>query len=346
MVATVLPAFGLAQDEYRFRVFGNGLIHSTWLIESNDQEEKFILQKINHYVFKTPGDIASNIRLVENYLKQFHPNYLFVAPVKTKMGEDLLDTGEEYYRLFPFVKGSHTIDTVQEPLQAFEAAKQFARFTAFTTGLDINSLKITVPAFHDLSLRYQQFENALLNGNRERISGSNELIRFLQLHRNIAGEFEYEKADFKIRVTHHDTKISNVLFDEQDKGICIIDLDTMMPGYFISDMGDMMRTYLSPVDEEEKDLSKIEIRPLFYKAIVEGYLSEMGRELTDFEKKYFHFSGKFMTYMQAIRFLTDYISNDVYYGSKYEGHNFIRAQNQCTLLERLMEFESLAKKLF
>ena len=109
-------------------------------------------------------------------------------------------------------------------------------------------------------------------------------------------------------------------------------------GYFISDIGDMMRTYLCPVSEEEKDFAKIIIRKEFYDAIESGYLSEMGVELNEFEKQYFHYAGEFIIYMQAIRFLTDHLNNDVYYGSKYEGHNFVRAGNQLTLLQRLQAF--------
>ncbi|HYK56947.1 MAG TPA: aminoglycoside phosphotransferase family protein, partial [Flavisolibacter sp.] len=131
-------------------------------------------------------------------------------------------------------------------------------------------------------------------------------------------------------------KISNVLFDSEGKGICVIDLDTVMPGYFISDVGDMMRTYLSPVSEEETDFSKIIIREEFYKAIVQGYYSEMKEELTETEKQYFFYAGKFMIYMQALRFLTDHINDDVYYGAKYEGHNFARAHNQVILLQQLI----------
>ena len=129
-----------------------------------------------------------------------------------------------------------------------------------------------------------------------------------------------------------------MLFDSAGKGLCVIDLDTVMPGYFISDVGDMMRTYLSPVNEEESETDKIIIRKDFYEAIVQGYLSEMGPELTETEKEQFHFSGLFMVYMQALRFLTDHINNDVYYGSRYEGQNLVRAINQATLLKRLIEF--------
>lgn len=122
----------------------------------------------------------------------------------------------------------------------------------------------------------------------------------------------------------------------------MIDLDTVMPGYFISDVGDMMRTYLSPVSEEESDFTKIRVRKEIYKAIEDGYLSEMGAELTFSGENYFHFAGIFMIYMQALRFLTDHINNDSYYGARYEGHNFVRAGNQITLLQRLMEFVRLS----
>jgi hypothetical protein len=118
-----------------------------------------------------------------------------------------------------------------------------------------------------------------------------------------------------------------------------------MPGYFISDVGDMMRTYLSPVSEEEKDFSKIEVRDEFYKAIVQGYYSEMKEELTDAEKNYFFYGGKFMIYMQALRFLTDHINGDVYYGAKYEGHNLVRANNQIVLLQELVKKQDHLQKI-
>jgi hypothetical protein len=120
----------------------------------------------------------------------------------------------------------------------------------------------------------------------------------------------------------------------------VIDLDTVMPGYFISDVGDMMRTYLSPVSEEERDFSKIRVREDFYKALVEGYYMEMKDELTEAEKGCFFYAGEFMIYMQALRFFTDYLNHDVYYGAQYEDHNLVRTQNQVVLLERLLEKES------
>jgi Ser/Thr protein kinase RdoA (MazF antagonist) len=210
-------------------------------------------------------------------------------------------------------------------------------------GININQLKITIPFFHDLSFRYQQFLTAIDNGNKQRIKESGDLIKRLIKHASITADFEHVNTspEFRLRVTHHDTKISNVLFNAEEKGMCVIDLDTVMHGYFISDVGDMMRTYLSPANEEEKDFSAIEIREDFYKAIVEGYYNEMEDELTETEKKYFFYAGKFMIYMQAMRFLTDHLNDDEYYGVKYPGHNLVRANNQAVLLQRLLEKESV-----
>jgi Ser/Thr protein kinase RdoA (MazF antagonist) len=245
--------------------------------------------------------------------------------------------------MFPFVPNSHTINVVQSPAQAYEAAKQFGKFTKLLSGFDSTQLKITIPDFHNLSLRYQQFEHSLKHGNIQRIKEADTSINTIKQYAYIVDEFEKIKSDpeFKQRVTHHDTKISNVLFDDNNKGLCVIDLDTVMPGYFISDVGDMLRTYLSHVSEEEKDFSKIEIREDFFKAIVEGYSSGMKNELSETEKKYFVYAGKFMIYMQALRFLSDYINNDVYYSTKYTDHNFVRANNQLVLLEKLIEKEEL-----
>ena len=254
---------------------------------------------------------------------------------------------EGYFRIFPFIKNSHTTDVVNSPSQAYEAAKQFGRFTNLLSGFPVDKLKITLPDFHNLPLRYSQFETAIKEGNKERIKQSAAMINFLKDQHEIVTISEQisNNPDFKKRVTHHDSKISNVLFDENNKGLCVIDLDTVMPGYFISDFGDMMRTYLSPVSEEEKDISKIEIREEYFKAIAEGYLSEMGKELTTVEKKYLVYAGKFMVYMQALRFLTDHLNNDIYYGAKYEGQNFIRANNQVDLLKKIIEKEKLLQEM-
>ena len=338
MTEDVLKAFGLVKAAYE--PFGTGLINHTWKVHTHEQN--FVLQQINDNVFKRPQDIAFNIRAVAAYLRANHPDYLFIAPLIANDGRDLVHIdGKGWFRLMHFVENSLTFDVVQTPDQAYEAAKQFGRFTRMLSGFDASKLRPTIPQFHDLELRFRQFLDALKEGDERRRVTSKDIITRLLEQKVIVDEYQNIVTDpeFRIRVTHHDTKISNVLFDRNNKGICVIDLDTIMPGYFISDVGDMMRTYLSPVSEEEKDFDKIVVRDEFYNAIVEGYSQEMKDELTRTERNYFLFAGKFMIYMQALRFLTDYLNNDVYYGAKYEDHNLVRAKNQATLLQRLTELE-------
>jgi thiamine kinase-like enzyme len=225
---------------------------------------------------------------------------------------------------------------------AFEAAKQFGKFSRLLSGFEAAQLHITLPDFHNLVLRQQQFELSILQGNLERIDQCETGIRFLQNQKEIVDIFENIKNNpaIPLRVVHHDAKINNVLFDlGTDKGLCVIDLDTVMPGYYFSDVGDMLRTYLSPAGEEDSDFSKIEIREEYFQEIVNGYFGEMQFVLSNAEKQFFVYAGKFAVYMQAIRFLTDYLLNDTYYAIQYETQNHVRANNQIELLKKYLAKE-------
>ncbi|MDR3711749.1 MAG: aminoglycoside phosphotransferase family protein [Puia sp.] len=346
MLFEILAAYGISSDESTILPFGAGLINNTWKISNNGKE--YILQCINHHVFRQPVFIAENLDLLSSYLNRRFPGYLFVKPIPALDQSGMVYNPQYgYFRLFPFVSDSYTYEVVPASSLAFEAARQFGRFTRLLSGFPAETLNITLPDFHNLSLRYRQFEAALSEGDAGRIEEAREPIDLIGRYKYILDQFEDIKhhPGFKTRVTHHDTKISNVLFDRNGDGLCVIDLDTVMPGYFISDLGDMMRTYLSPVSEEEKDLSLISIREDYFKAIVSGYLGEMKTELSADEIAHAVYAGKFMIYMQALRFLTDHINRDVYYGAKYDGHNLVRARNQLTLLERLTEKESALNRI-
>lgn len=329
--------YGMDQHPVLATVFGNGLINHTWKL--NYGAEAYILQTINQLVFTDPWAIASNIDAIAQYLLKHHPQYLFVSPKKTKLGASMVVLNGIYYRIFPFVEDSQAKTVLETPEQAYEAARQFGLFTKNLAAFDCGQLKTTLPKFHNLVFRDKQFLDAIEHGNQERKNIAKGLIDKLVGYRFISHRYEQiiSNPNFKIRPTHHDTKISNVLFNSQDKAICVIDLDTLMPGYFISDLGDMMRTYLCPVSEEESDFNKITIRKAFYDAVIEGYCSEMGAELSKDELDAIPYSGQFMVYMQALRFLTDYLNNDIYYGSKYPDQNLVRAGNQLVLLEKLID---------
>lgn len=338
MLSSILSAYGLQADQCEIHAFGTGLINNTWKVTHDGSE--YILQRINQNVFRHPPAIADNLRAMANYLSVNAPGYLFVIPLSTSDHKDMVhDKMEGYFRLMPFIKGSRTYDVVTSPEIACEAARAFGCFTKMLSGFDASNLQVTLPDFHNLTLRYQQFESSLQHGNKGRIAEASDAVSFLLDQQNIVAQFEKITRDknFKRRVTHHDTKISNVLFDDEGNGLCVIDLDTTMSGYFISDVGDMMRTYLPPYSEEEKDISRISVRDEYFTAIAKGYLQEMNEELTPSELDHFVYSGDFMIYMQAVRFLTDHFNNDVYYGARYEGHNFVRAENQIALLKRYQE---------
>lgn len=332
----------MAANECTIEQFGSGLINRTWKITQPGQA--YILQNINQQIFKRPEDIAANTSALAAWLKEKAPGYLFVNQLPTKEGAWLYRDAEQgYFRLTPFIAGSHSYNVVRSVGMGYEAAKQFGQFTRLLAGFPLQNLHTTLPDFHNLTLRYRQFEQALQQGNQARIAESQQSIALIRQFSDIRHTYEaiLHNSNFKQRVTHHDTKINNVLFDEQFNGLCVIDLDTVMPGYFISDFGDMMRTYLSPSSEEEKDLDKVMVREEYFKAIVDGYLSEMRQELTPVEIQHLVYSGKFMTYMQAMRFLTDYLNNDVYYGATYEKHNLLRARNQLGLLQSITEKETI-----
>lgn len=337
MIDSVLNQFGLNTEYCVVQQFDSGLINKTWKVSTKDKN--YILQKINDRVFKRPEDIDKNLVNLKNFLNSHHPDYLFLAPLTATDGRSLIKNSEGYFRLFDFVNGSHTINYVKTCDEAYEAARQFGKFSRLLSDFNADELAYTLPDFHNLTLRYEQFIEACAHASEERLDKAQAEIDFIRANDGIVNTYNNIRANGSIphRVVHHDTKISNVLFDQHEKGLCVIDLDTVMPGFYISDVGDMMRTYLSPANEEETDLSKIHIRKDFFKSIYMGYLSEMGPVLSEAEKQLFIYSGEFIIYMQAIRFLSDYLNNDIYYGARYPNHNLNRAMNQITLLKEYVK---------
>ncbi len=346
MFDDILKRFGLNVAEYQTSPFGSGLINHTYKVTGNN--EAYILQQINTAVFTHPENIADNLAAVKRYLGKNNPDYLFVAPLQTTDGDLIVKASDgAFYRLFPFIEGSHTVNFLQDKNQAFEAAVQFGRFTLLLNHFDIKQLKYTLSDFHNLQLRFDQFKTASQNADAIKLAHAGAEIKEVHNHFDILQTYNQvvNNNEIPLRAVHHDTKINNVLFDDDQKALCLVDLDTVMPGYYLSDVGDMMRTYLSPANEEEKDLNKIHIREDFFRAIYKGYMAEMGGILTETEKQLFIFSGKLMIYMQGLRFLTDFLNNDIYYGAQYPGHNLTRAKNQFKLLTEYVNAEPVFKNM-
>ena len=307
-----------------------GLINQTFEVHTTQGD--FILQNINTQVFKDPFAIDHNIKAIGQYFHRHHSDQLFTHLVPSLKGETLIEWEGKHYRAFKKIEGI-ALDVLITAAEAKAAAKQFGQFTARLTKFPIGELKVTIPQFHDLALRYHQFEQALIHGDAKRMDTAKDAILFLQSHQFYLKKWLHFTGhpDALLRVTHHDTKISNVLFKE-DEAICVIDLDTTMPGYFISDVGDMCRTYLCPVNEACQDLNLIKIIPERWTAIQNGYLEAMGEYLSTFEKDHFAFSGQCIIFMQALRFLTDFLQLDPYYHVEKPNQNLDRTRNQIQLL--------------
>lgn len=318
-----------------YNTIQQGLINKTYTV--NTTKGDYILQSINHHVFKNPKAIDHNINAISDYIKKVAPHYLFTHLVPTLQGATLIEWGGSYYRAFHKIEG-YALSVLDHSIQVAEAAKQFSNYTYVLKNFEANHLMDTLEQFHDLNFRYQQFLEAIQNGNTLRVTQSQNEIKCLLNYKNYVTTYNnfIQHKEVKKRVTHHDTKISNVLFQHQngqENAICVIDLDTTMSGYFISDVGDMCRTCLCSVSEEEKDLNLITVDTHKWEALKMGYLYHMKNELSNFEMDHFFFSGQFLIYMQALRFLTDHLNNDIYYGASYEGQNYTRTLNQIRLLE-------------
>ncbi|WP_199141319.1 phosphotransferase enzyme family protein [Pedobacter sp. ASV12] len=343
----ILKAYGFSKNTVTLQQIGSGLINRTYLLLAPNQQ-KYILQNINVRVFHNPSAIARNVSTIANYLKTNYPGYLFPAPMLTINGSLMATHHGEYWRLLPFVSDSVAFDTLNEPRQAYEAAQQFGKLSFLLNGFDTAQLSPTIPGFHNLTLRYEQFTFALSQCSEPLKKEAEQAIAMaLQYHFILAYYHSYEhRHDFPDRVIHHDTKISNVLLNETSyEGVCVIDLDTLMPGKFISDLGDMLRSYTCAFSENETNLELIKIRLPYFKATIQGYLSAMGTILTPTEKELILFSGKYMVYMQALRFLTDYLNGSIYYPVAYPNQNLDRAQNQFKLLKEFFANEKVLQDI-
>jgi hypothetical protein len=325
--------------------YGSGHIHETYLLTtacSDKSCQDYILQLFNVNVFREPEVVMHNIRLVTEYLKErsgITDKYLSIIPALDG-SPSYTDQEGNIWRCLPYFPNSITYDKVTDFTIAHEGARMFGHFIRSLEDFDPGRLFETIPGFHDMQLRFEQFDQAIeadLAGRAGKVQDEIEKVRYYE---TIGREFIQAREQLPVRAMHHDTKINNVLFMEQsERGLCVIDLDTLMPGTIMSDYGDMVRTFTNSADEDEADLDKVYCRIDILRELTRGFLSEVGEMLTAEEKDSLLLGGKGLIYMQAMRFLADYINGDIYYKIAYQDHNLVRTRNQLKLLESLIEQE-------
>ena len=311
-----------------------GLIHKTFKI-SFSNHEAYILQSINDLVFKDPNGLMNNISLIANHLKSKNYPLKILEPIASPNGFLEKDQYGNYWRAFPFYRNSLVLEKVTNPKHVFEAAKAFGLFLKFLDGIDLKNIKETIPKFHNLDHRLMHFEQAINNAKKETKSTAKEAIETILKWKE---QFKFDFSKMPLRIVHNDTKISNVLLSKANmEGICVIDLDTVMPGYLVTDFGDMIRTMCCTASEEETDLDKIAIDINIFTGMTEGFLFATRSFLKKVEKENLVIGGVFIIFEQAMRFLTDYLQENIYYPVSFPEQNLIRSKNQIKLLTSLLD---------
>jgi len=347
-IEPVVSQFLIKGSVAGIKPFGSGHINDTYRIINADRgRPDYLLQRINHHIFKNVPALTNNIIYVtehiRNKLKEIpgsDPDKQTLTLIETTDGLFYYkDQNGSYWRMYLFMNDARCYDVVETEKQAFEGGKAFGNFQTMLADLDVSKLIEVIPDFHNVIFRLKQFDEALSADSFDRAKDvSNEILFVNERAYDMADIHRMGKAGkLPVRVTHNDTKFNNVLLDENDVAQCVIDLDTIMPGYTAFDFGDAVRTIINTAPEDEADLEKIQLNMPLFKAFAEGFLSQtisyMGvNEIRSLVKGVF-----LLPYIMGVRFLTDYLNGDVYYKIKFAGHNLQRARAQFQLVKKLEE---------
>lgn len=341
----ILSHFPFKGEFVGFRPVDSGHINDTFVVDFKDnsgKKDSFLLQKINVNVFKNPVQLMENILGVTDFLKKKisecggDTDRECLTVIKTNDQKPFFYSDElGYWRCYNYISDSYAIDSISSPEVFMNAAKAFGKFQNILADYPIDTLYETIPNFHNTRSRYADFIKAVEQNLSGRLNTCLPELEFAKAREEDASVLVnlLEKGKLPLRVTHNDTKLNNVMFDKAtDESICIVDLDTVMPGLSLYDFGDSIRYGANTASEDERDLSKVSLDLELFEVYVKGYLSEAGASLTETEINYLPFSAKLMTYECGIRFLTDYINGDTYFRVHYPEHNLVRCRTQFTLV--------------
>ncbi len=319
----------------------DGLINSTYSVEvvEGAKRKKYILQKINILVFKNPKAIQSNIVFVSSFLKSNNYPHPVLELCVTAEGNNEINFEGDSWRMMVQIENSYTVNIVENPKQAFQVGAFFGTFYRYFENIDTQQIQVVLPDFLDTQSRIDAFQLALQSANSDRLIKAQEQIEWMVKHKDLTQKWiqlQHQK-ELPIRLIHADPKISNVLFDastHQPKAI--IDWDTLMLGTILYDYGDMIRSYTNTKLEDDPNPEGV-FNVAIYKALTEGFLFETRSLLTDIEKEFMSYAPQVIVYIQALRFLTDFLNGDTYYHCNYPEQNLNRTKNQINLLQQILD---------
>ena len=355
-------AFGFGQKCSYVKPFGEGHINETYAVYMQEEDgsdvPQYVLQRLNINVFKNPSQVMENIFGVTEFLREVireeggDVDRETLSYIKTKSGETYFEDAQgQPWRCLHFISNSVCYQTVEEPDQFYQSAKSFGHFLKQLGNYPAESLHETIPQFHDTVKRFRDFAKAVKKDVKNRSRSCKKEIAFALEREEDCGVLmeQLNKELLPLRVTHNDTKLNNILFDsDTNKGLCIIDLDTIMPGLAANDFGDSIRFGASTAEEDEKDLEKVHFDIHLYELYVKGYLEMAKDVLTPAEIESLPWGARLMTLECGMRFLTDYLQGDVYFKTAYPEHNLVRARTQFKLVKEMEEqfeaMQEIAKK--
>lgn len=348
-LTSIVSCFAVEGTVENIRPLGNGLINDTWLVLTKEPSAPdYVLQRINTSIFKDVEGLQNNIVSVTDHLRKkllasgvtdTERRVLQFIPLASDSKRTWFDDGNDCWRLSRYISGSYTIEVVT-PETAGAAGKAFGQFQSDLSDLT-EELTETIPDFHNIEFRLSQLKEALDTASAPRLEAAAPMIETI-----LDSEEEmtltcrlYKAGKLPRRICHCDTKVNNILFDKDDNILCVIDLDTVMPSFIFSDYGDFLRTAASNLPEDDPDIERLEFRMDIFKSFTEGYLSQARGFLTSVEIECLPHAVALFPYMQAVRFLTDYLNGDVYYKISYPEHNFVRTRNQLALFNLIRSLD-------
>ena len=343
-IEKILSNFKISGEFVSFKKIVTGHINDSYLIKTNSTDHPgYFLQWINSYIFKDVAGLMNNIIAVTHHLANKlaeHPELAFkVLEVIPTLADDkyFVQSEGQYWRLYAFIDDSHGYDVVENAQIAYEGGKAFGIFMSLLADLPAAGLTETIPDFHNMEKRLATFNNSLKNNTADRAKDIATEIEFIKnrAEQMLTIPALIKSGQLPMRITHNDTKFNNILFDKSDHAMCIVDLDTVMPGSVLFDFGDAIRTGGNTAAEDEKDLSKVDINLSIYEAYTRGFLKSTRHTLTEVEIDNLAFSARFMTFIIGLRFITDFIDGDLYFRTQYPEHNLVRARVQFRLVEQM-----------
>lgn len=359
-IKEICREFSLKGNFTGYEQINNGHVNSTYTLffEEVGKVVKYVLQRVNTVAFKNPDILMSNIVAVTSYINEKNHEMNIPWADRGTLTFIPCTDGKYYYmengncwRVYKYIDGVYTLNTIKSPEIFENAGIAFGDFQNILAGFDGSTLYETIENFHNTASRYNDLMKAIEENRSGRVGLVKNEIEFVKQRESDTHILVdlINEGKLPLRVTHNDTKLNNILFDNtSNKGICIIDLDTVMPGLSLYDFGDSIRYGANTAAEDEKDLSKVSLSLELYEAYVKGYLSSAKNSLTDLEKELLPLGAKMMTLECGIRFLTDFLNGDVYFKTEYDEHNLDRCRTQFTLvadMERKMkEMQEIVKK--